>query len=167
MLWPRNTSTRCLPQASLIASTVALESGRVRSPPPISAPQAGESGVTVMSITSSTELSRCCCAAREHPSHHARDDIARLGSGEQQPAVQDEARYAGQSGSLRDQLVGFHFVRTLLAREERLRFVPIHARLLSQIGDHIAVADIASFAEVTAEQRLHNRILEAMLTAEL
>src|SRR5579863_7142780 len=52
MFWPRNTSTRCSPQACLIARTVGSESSLVRSTPLICAPQARESGVTVRSMTS-------------------------------------------------------------------------------------------------------------------
>src|SRR5258708_27109404 len=52
MLWPRNTRTRCSPQACLIARTVASESSLVRSTPRISAPQARDSGVTERSMTS-------------------------------------------------------------------------------------------------------------------
>src|SRR5438132_898327 len=52
MVWPRNTSTRCLAQASLIARTVSLDRSRVRSTPLISAPQADDNGVTVTSMTS-------------------------------------------------------------------------------------------------------------------
>src|SRR6516165_3310635 len=49
MLWPRKTSTRCLPQACLIARTVGSDSSLVRSTPLISAPQADDNGVTSMS----------------------------------------------------------------------------------------------------------------------
>src|SRR5262249_28964452 len=52
MLWPRKTSTRCLAQAALIARTAPSESSLVRSTPLISAPQADDSGVTSMSMTS-------------------------------------------------------------------------------------------------------------------
>src|SRR5262249_56640778 len=52
MLWPRKTSTRCLAQAALIARTALSESALVRSTPLISAPQADDSGVTSMSMTS-------------------------------------------------------------------------------------------------------------------
>src|SRR5262245_37572881 len=52
MLWPRKTSTRCLAQAALIARTAPSESSLVRSTPLISAPQADDSGVTFMSMTS-------------------------------------------------------------------------------------------------------------------
>src|SRR5262249_21482996 len=52
MLWPRKTSTRCSAQAALIARTAPSDSSLVRSTPLISAPQAADSGVTSISMTS-------------------------------------------------------------------------------------------------------------------
>src|SRR5438132_13356127 len=75
MVWPRNKRTRCLAQASLIAATVAADSLHVRSTPPISAPQAADNGVTVMSMTS------CIAAILQRRQEQSRPSIINEAAG--------------------------------------------------------------------------------------
>src|SRR5215470_17632199 len=56
MLWPRNTSTVCLYQASLISRIVSGSSGRLRSTPLTSAPMTGCNLVTEILLTAASAI---------------------------------------------------------------------------------------------------------------
>src|SRR5262249_32986547 len=70
--WPLNTSTRCSFQASLTALTSSLDSGLERSIPLISAPHAGDKGVTWMSMVSCMDAFSRGNGVGSHPTINSR-----------------------------------------------------------------------------------------------